>query len=197
MVNLDELAAFLNSDRAPDGCMDLSELDGFMAGIIAGPVAVPPDTWLPLVWDDDQPTFADPGESERVMAAIAARFQEIADSLDAPVPDYTAVFWEDVSGITITEDWAAGFMQAVALHPRAWTPVLTHDEAASLLIPIAAVAGLALPPDAGGDLSLPAAVLDRLIQAADTVLPDCVVGLRRFWRDLGIEPSGFPVQRHH
>ena len=34
-VDLDGLAAFLASDRAPEGCMDLSELDGFLAGLIA------------------------------------------------------------------------------------------------------------------------------------------------------------------
>ena len=33
MTDLDALAAFLASDRAPAGSMDLSELDGFMAGL--------------------------------------------------------------------------------------------------------------------------------------------------------------------
>ena len=31
-VDLDALEAYLSSDESPDDCMDLSELDGFLAG---------------------------------------------------------------------------------------------------------------------------------------------------------------------
>jgi len=197
MVNLDALAAFLTSERAPAGCMDLSELDGFLAGIVAGPTAMPPEQWLAVVWDDDPPGFADPEEAAAVMDAIAARFREIADGLDATEPSYSPIFWEDAAGGAITEDWAAGFMQAVALQPRAWHPVLASDATAALLIPIAAVAGLALPPEAGGDLAIPDPTLDRMIHDAPAVLPNCVLGLRAHWRGLGVVPAGLPVRRHH
>ncbi len=197
MVDLDALAAFLASDRAPEGCMDLSELDGFMAGIIAGPEPVSPGSWLPVVWDDEAPDFATAQEEATVMGAIAGRYREIHDGLDADPPDYTPIFWEDVGGTTITEDWAAGFMQAVALHPRAWAPVLSQDQVASLLIPIAAVAGLALPPEAGGDLDIPDAMLDRMIGDAETILPNCVLGLRLFWRGRGVAPAAFPGRHAH
>jgi len=192
MVDLDALAAFLTSDRAPDGCMDLSELDGFMAGLIAGPVDTDPDEWLPVVWDNDAPEFLDQAEADMVMDTIAARFQEIATGLDATPPAYTPVFWEDVGGATITEDWAAGFMQAVALNPRAWGPVLSRDESASLLIPIAAIAGQAMPAESGGDLDMPDEMLDRLIEQGQSMLPDCVVGLRMFWRGRGVSPVRWP-----
>lgn len=197
MVDLDALAAFLASDRAPEGCMDLSELDGFMAGIIAGPEPVSPESWLPVVWDDEAPDFATAQEEATVMGAIAGRYREIHDGLDADPPDYTPIFWEDVGGTTITEDWAAGFMQAVALHPRAWAPVLSQDQVASLLIPIAAVAGLALPPEAGGDLDIPDAMLDRMIGDAETILPNCVLGLRLFWRGRCVAPAAFPGRHAH
>ncbi|MGE0417407.1 MAG: UPF0149 family protein [Acetobacteraceae bacterium] len=193
MVDLDTLADFLISDRAPLGCMDLSELDGFMAGLIAGPEPVAPDVWLPMVWDDDEPEFADAAEAEHVLDTIGARYQEIAAGLDATPPDYMPVFWEDLAGTTITEDWSAGFMQAVALHPRSWGAVLSRDETAALLIPIAAIAGLALPAEAGGDLDVPDDVLDRMIAEGETLLPTCVVGLRLFWRARGIEPAPWPA----
>ena len=197
MVDLDALAAFLTSDRAPEGCMDLSELDGFMAGIIAGPVAVAHDDWLSVVWDDEDPDFSDREEGAIVMGTIAGRSREIMQGLDADPPDYTPVFWEDVGGATITEDWAAGFMQAVALHPKAWGPILSEDATASLLIPIAAVAGLALPAEAGGDLDIPDTMLDRMITDAEEVLPNCVLGLRLFWRRRGVVPASFPGRHAH
>jgi uncharacterized protein len=192
MVDLDALADFLTSERAPLGCMDLSELDGFMAGVIAGPESVDPDAWLPLVWDNDEPAFADAAEAELVLDTIGARYQEIAAGLDATPPAYTPVFWEDLGGTTITEDWAAGFMQAVALHPRSWGAILSRDETASLLIPIAAIAGLALPAEAGGDLDMPDDMLDRMIEQGETILPNCVIGLRLFWRSRGVAPAPWP-----
>jgi uncharacterized protein len=177
--------------------MDLSELDGFMAGIIAGPLPLPPTDWLPIVWDHDDPAFRDPEEAEQLMMTIGARYHEILDTLDAATPDYNPVFWEDIGGTTITEDWAAGFMQAVALHPKAWNPILAQDATASLLIPIAAVAGLALPVEAGGDLAIPDGLLDRMLDDAETLLPNCVVGLRLFWRGKGVRPARFPAGRRH
>ena len=36
-TNLATLDAFLASDRTPPDCMQLSELDGFLAGIVVGP----------------------------------------------------------------------------------------------------------------------------------------------------------------
>lgn len=131
------------------------------------------------------------------MDTIEGRYHEIQETLDATESDYAPVFWEDFAGATITEDWAAGFMEAVALHPRAWAPVLSDDASASLLIPIAAVAGLALPAEAGGDLDIPDAMLDRMIEDAEDVLPNCVLGLRLFWRGRGVVPAPFPGRRAH
>src|SRR5689334_13198187 len=137
-VDLDGLAAFLASGRAPDGCMDLSELDGFLAGLIAGPESLPPEVWLPLVWDNQLPDFADAAEAERVMDALAGRHGAILHGLDGEPADYAPVFWQDVVGTTVAEDWAAGFMQAVALCAGSWRPLFADADAVTLLIPIAA-----------------------------------------------------------
>ena len=40
-VDLAALDNFLASDRAPSECMQLSELDGFLASIVAGPEPIP------------------------------------------------------------------------------------------------------------------------------------------------------------
>jgi uncharacterized protein len=193
-ADLDRLAAFLASDRAPDGCMDLSELDGFLAGLIAGPETLPPEVWLPLVWDNQQPDFADAAEGRRVMDALAARYGIILRGLDREPAEYAPVFWQDVAGNTIAEDWAAGFMQAVALCDASWRTLFSDADAVALLIPIAAIAGLALPEDAPADLALPDAMLDRFIRDAEQVLPPCVVGLRRFWRARGVTPAAWSAQ---
>ena len=53
-IDLEALDRYLCSDRAPDNCMGLSALDGFLTGIVVGPEPVPPSEWLPVIWDDEE-----------------------------------------------------------------------------------------------------------------------------------------------
>jgi hypothetical protein len=74
---LDLLEAWLASDRAPEDAMGLSELDGFLTGIVVGPQTIMPSEWLPLIWGGDEPVFADAAEAETVLGAIMAHYNEI------------------------------------------------------------------------------------------------------------------------
>ena len=81
-MSLDELANFLNSSSAPQGCMDLSELDGFLAGLVAGPEIVPREEWLAEVWDNEEPDYLDEAEQESVEQAIFDRYAAIESGLE-------------------------------------------------------------------------------------------------------------------
>jgi len=48
MAELEKLDAYLSADRASEKCMQLSDLDGFLAGVICSPNLIPPSTWLPV-----------------------------------------------------------------------------------------------------------------------------------------------------
>jgi len=180
-VDLDTLDLFLRSDRAPEDCMDLSQLDGFLAALVVGPDRIDWDEALPVIWAGDAPDFANPDESAAVTGTILARHGEIDAALTTDPEAYAPVFWEDYAGTTITEDWAVGFMQAVGLRPDSWKAVLRDEETAMLLIPIGIIAGLA-EPEIRLDADLPEAVVDDLVAHADSVLPACVRGLHAFWR---------------
>jgi uncharacterized protein len=190
-VSLDELANFLGSDRAPTGCMDLSELDGFLAGLIAGPVSVPVAEWLDEVWDHEEPAYADAAEEAAIPQAIMAHRAAIEAALDASPLAYAPILWQDAAGNTVAEDWAAGFMQAVSLRSEAWQPALADEDASLLLIPIASLAETAVPEAERGEPALTDDALDGLVQDAEQILPVCVAGLRRFWRDRGPAASVF------
>ena len=41
-IDLDALDDYLMSDHAPDDSMGLSDLDGFLTGIVVGPELIPP-----------------------------------------------------------------------------------------------------------------------------------------------------------
>ena len=162
--------------------MDLSELDGFLAGLAAGPVEIPREEWLAEVWDNETPEFASETEREEVLGAILGQYAAVEAALDASPLSYTPILWQDVAGTTISEDWAAGFMQAVSLRSDQWKAALANEDASLLLIPIASLAQNVVAPMERG-AALPDEALDRLAEDAEQVLPVCVAGLRRFWRD--------------
>ena len=128
-VDLGALDDFLMSDRAPEDGLGLSDLDGFLAGIVVGPELIMPGEWLPVVWGGEEPAFADADEARSVLGTIMGRHDEIARALDAAPDEFDPVFWEGPDGQVIVTDWAAGFLDAVRLRPRAWEPLLRHAEA--------------------------------------------------------------------
>ncbi len=57
--------------------MDLSELDGFLAGLVAGPEIVPREEWLAEVWDNEEPDYLDEAEQASVEQTIFDRYATI------------------------------------------------------------------------------------------------------------------------
>ncbi len=55
--DLKKLDDFLMSERAPDDCMQLSDLDGFLTAIAIGPELIMPSEWLPMIWGEGEPVF--------------------------------------------------------------------------------------------------------------------------------------------
>jgi uncharacterized protein len=190
-IDLEALNDYLMSDRSPAECMDLSELDGFLAGLIAGPEPIAPSEWLPVIWDGEEPAFDSEAEAGTILGTILSRYNDIAESLDNDPTAFSPVFWEDDDGEPVVEDWAHGFMHAVSLRTEAWEPVLRDEESAILLIPIGIIAGLAVP-ELEAEMRLPEDAMEELLEDADMMLAACVVGLRAFWRD---RPS-VPPLRH-
>ena len=71
--------------------MDLSELDGFLAGLVAGPEIVPREEWLAEVWDNEEPDYLDEAEQEAVEQAIFDRYAAIESGLSATPLGYAAI----------------------------------------------------------------------------------------------------------
>jgi uncharacterized protein len=63
----DVIDRFLMSDRAPGNSMGLSDLDGFLTGIVVGPELIMLGEWLPVVWGHESPHFKDDREAQAVM----------------------------------------------------------------------------------------------------------------------------------
>jgi uncharacterized protein len=185
-VDLEALDEFLMSDASPENCMQLSDLDGFLTGIAIGPELVMPSQWLPAIWGDDEPVFEDEEQARIVLGAIMGRYNEILRELDTDPEGYEPVFWEGPDGEMIAADWAEGFVDAIRLRPEAWQPLVEDPEALVLLIPILALCG---DEEGGSPLELDLEENAELLAEAPELIPVCVAGMHRFWKERRGRPA--------
>ena len=189
-VDLDALDAFLLSDRAPEDSMGLSDLDGFLAGIAAGPELVMPSEWLPVVWGGTEPAFGSVEEARSILGAIMGRHNETVRLLDDAPDAFDPVLWEGGDGGAIGADWAAGFLDAMMLRPKAWEPLVRHTEASALVLPLL-VLGADDPERLPFDLRPPPREqVEALLAMGADLIPDCVVGIHGFWRVRRVRAAG-------
>lgn len=133
-----ELDAFLLSDQAPDDCLQISELDGFLTGIVVSPELIMPSDWMPIVWQGGEPKFSDLPQAERIMGIIMARYNEIIRALDDEPGAFEPILYEAPDGRMLAADWAEGFMDAFGMAVDAWDPLFADENTRSLMGPIMA-----------------------------------------------------------
>ena len=176
-IDLTVLDDYLMSDHAPDDSMGLSDLDGFLTGIIVGPELILPSEWLPIIWGGAEPEFASDDEMRAVLGVIMARYNEIVACLKCNPDEFDPVFWEGPEGGLIASDWAAGFLDAVALRSQAWEPLLQDTQARLLMAPLFVLSGdIEIRDDAVDE--------NELLATAAEMIPDSILGIQNFWHGL-------------
>ena len=175
-IDLDALDDYLMSDRAPDYSMGLSDLDGFLTGLVVGPGLIPPSEWLPVIWGGEEPEFQTEVEMRTVIGTIMGRYNEVAACLSSDPDDFDPIFWEGPEGEVIASDWAGGFLDAVALRPQAWKPLVEDYHAGILMAPLFLLNGDMEFADDAADEN------DLLAEAAE-MITTCIAGIHEFWRD--------------
>lgn len=121
-----------------DDAMLLSELDGYLAGIIVSPDPVPQSRWLKPVWGDAPPEFADAEELRHFLDLLMQHYSRILDDLNHP-GDYEPIFDIDTrTNETLWELWIEGFAKAMKLAPRGWNRIRASGDSG----PEAALAGI-------------------------------------------------------
>jgi uncharacterized protein len=174
-IDLDALDEYLMSDHAPDDSMGLSDLDGFLTGVVVGPELIPPSEWLPVIWGGAEPEFETEEEMRTVLGTIMGRYNDIAACFDSDAEEFDPIFWEGPEGEVIASDWAGGFLDAVALRPQAWKPLIEDDRARILVAPLFLL---------NGDIEFDDSPIDEdeLLAEASEMISPCIVGIHEFWQ---------------
>ncbi len=115
---LQKLDRFLCSDAVGEDTMLLSELDGFLAGIVVCPDMIMPSEWLPCVWGEmDGPEFDSEEQAQEILGLIMWYYNDIIAQLDRS--KYRPVYDLDTDDSIFWETWMEGFWQAMRLRPHA------------------------------------------------------------------------------
>ena len=169
--------------RADSRVMMLERADGFLAGIAAGPVQMPPKECLSHIWAEHDPAelFDTPTHAELAAELLEKRLAWLEHALDAGEPFELWIVRE--LGSLAGALWAAGFFEAIRVREDDWQPFLRKRRLKEeLLTPL-----LALMPDLQGDYS------DELTpprrQELLGLLPALVSAIRAFWRTGGSLPQ--------
>lgn len=70
------LAGFLAAPERPAGTLCLDELHGFLFAIVCAPEPILPSEWLPVVFADQEPAFANETEAERILPILMGLYNE-------------------------------------------------------------------------------------------------------------------------
>lgn len=108
--------------------MLMSELDGFLAGVVVCPETILPSEWLPLIWGPEGPGFDDGSHANDILGLIMGRYNEIARGLQRR-GRFQPILEQDNDETFIWELWAEGFAKAVRLRKNdCWDLFESADE---------------------------------------------------------------------
>lgn len=166
---LNELLFALPVDNMP---MTLSELDGYVTGVLACPEMIPPSEWLPEVWGETgDAQFPDQKAAEETIGAVMEHYNFVAGTLTRSLwiePIYEVDLNSDE---TLWEPWVDGFTRAMRLRPEAWENLLdlADDETRATMIFM-----MALQDIYTGNSKFTEDEIDEIDLEAPDLIPNCV-----------------------
>ncbi len=183
---LEELDEFLMSDDAPEDCLQISDLDGFLTGIVVGPELIMPSEWVSCIWRGEEPNFKSAEHAERIMGIIMSRYNEIIHQMDDEPGEFWPIVHSMPDGRLLAADWVEGFMDAFGLRVDSWDDLFQDEDGRYLMGPM-----LALTHDKDGK-SLISGTEEEQRQVRDDAteaLPFVVKDIYDFWKVRRNPPS--------
>lgn len=169
---LDELLHALPLENMP---MTLSELDGFLTGVLSCPEMIPPSEWLPQVWSETgDAEFVDQHTAEKTIGAVMEHYNSVATTITKSLWIEPIYEIDPNSDETLWESWVAGFTRALMLRPDAWEDLMDQadKETQSSLTFL-----MALQDINAGTSTFPDEVIDQIDKEAPDLIPNCVASI--------------------
>ena len=177
----DRLAILPASDGGEP--MLLSELDGFLAGILVCPELIIPSDWLPIaLGQEGEDTAAFEGEEalQDTIRLVFKHYNTLSRELQRGEGRYRPVFDVDQRhNEVLWELWMGGFERAMALRPESWLAI-AHD-ADDKDAPVAMAGMIALIARAGNEAEADPECTADLTEVAPDLIPRWVEVLND-WR---------------
>lgn len=174
-ADLDRLDLYLS--ELGDDAMLLSELDGYLAGVIVCPEMIQPSEWLPAVWGEGH-VFESPEEAQELLPIVMAFYNDIARAIGRP-RTYVPRLDADADGLAVWELWASGFGRALDLRPWAWSVYEDMAEDDTDAIPFRLLSALATAAEEPGGSDLHEDLQKLLVDRAEAIIGAGVESLNR------------------
>ncbi len=133
-AELGRLGEFLKG-CAGGKAMNVEELDGFFAALVASPEVVLPSEYLPEVFggETDAHEFGSLEEAKNILALLMRHWNDIAATLSKGEV-YLPILLEDENGVPQGNDWARGFMRGVKMC-HGWADLIADEEHGGCMVP--------------------------------------------------------------
>lgn len=126
---LDHLSDLLNALPAEHLPMTLSELDGYVTGILACPEMIPPSEWLREVWGETgEAEFADQKIAKKTIGAVMEHYNSVAEAVTRMLSIEPIYEIDSNSDEILWEPWVDGFTRAMGLRPDVWSGLLDRAD---------------------------------------------------------------------
>lgn len=171
--------------RDGDGPMLISELDGFLAGILVCPELIMPSEWLPIALGrEGEEVDAFDGEDvlQDTIQLVFKHYNTIGRELQHGDARYRPVF--DVSpryDEVLWELWMSGFAHAMALRPDSWLPIPPDGDDNDAALATAGMMALSMIADSDEIATANSIQTEELTKAAPNLIPEWVETLHA-WR---------------
>ncbi|MEI4262745.1 UPF0149 family protein [Roseovarius sp. D0-M9] len=169
---LDRLSALLHVLPAENMPMTLSELDGYIVGVLACPEIILPSEWLPQVWGETgEAEFPDEQVAEETIGAVMAHYNSVVDAISDSLWVEPIYEIDPNSDKVLWEPWVDGFTRAMRLRPDAWSRLLdkADEETRATMIFL-----MALQDIYTGQSKFTVDEIDEIDLEAPDLIPNCV-----------------------
>jgi len=136
-AEFDCLGDFLKSCKG-GRAMNVEQLDGFFATLIAGPEIVVPSEYYPEVFGgemSDTCEFASLDEANEILGLMMRHWNTIAGTLNKDEV-YVPLLLENEDGLAHSNDWARGFMRGMGMRHDGWAELVNDEERGGCMVPV-------------------------------------------------------------